>query len=105
VVQQHDAAWLRAHQTPLIAAGRVAPQMKESALIRAAHNGHLHSVKHLLEAGADVNALDLVRASAMLESSCPVLAVAARGRLRRRASPGQQAAATAGCDTQLATHQ
>jgi hypothetical protein len=36
-------------------------QMKESPLIRAAHNGHLHTVRHLLEAGADANALDLVR--------------------------------------------
>lgn len=37
------------------------PQMKESALIRAAHNGHLATVRFLLQAGADVNALDLVR--------------------------------------------
>lgn len=39
-------------------------QMKETALIRAAHNGHLHTVKYLLERGADVNAVDLVRVTA-----------------------------------------
>ena len=34
-------------------------QMKETPLIRAAHNGHLHTVRFLLESGADVNAIDL----------------------------------------------
>ena len=35
--------------------------MKESALIRAAHNGHLAVVKRLMAAGAVVDAIDLVR--------------------------------------------
>jgi ankyrin repeat protein len=35
-------------------------QMKETALSRAAHNGHFFTVKHLIEQGGDVNALDLV---------------------------------------------
>lgn len=33
--------------------------MGESPLIRAAHNGHLHTVRFLLERGADVNAVDI----------------------------------------------
>ncbi len=41
--------------------------MKETALIRAAHNGHLHTVRFLLERGAQANALDLVRTA-----RCPV---------------------------------
>lgn len=36
------------------------PQMKETPLIRCAHNGHLQAVKLLLAKGADVNSLDLV---------------------------------------------
>lgn len=35
-------------------------QMKETALIRAAHNGHLAVVEHLLQSGADIAARDLV---------------------------------------------
>ncbi len=35
-------------------------QMKETPLIRCAHNGHLQAVKLLLAKGADVNSLDLV---------------------------------------------
>ena len=35
------------------------PQMKDTALHRASHNGHLHTVQYLVEAGADVNSLDL----------------------------------------------
>ena len=34
--------------------------MKETAIIRAAHNGHLHTVKFLAERGADVNSIDMV---------------------------------------------
>lgn len=33
--------------------------MKETALIRAAHNGHLQTVRFLLQRGADVDSLDL----------------------------------------------
>ena len=33
--------------------------MKETALNRAAHNGHLQTVMYLVEQGADVNCLDL----------------------------------------------
>jgi ankyrin repeat protein len=32
--------------------------MGECPLIRAAHNGHLHTVRFLVEKGADVNAVD-----------------------------------------------
>ena len=35
--------------------------MKDTPLIRAAHNGHLQTVMYLVEMGADVNTLDLVR--------------------------------------------
>ena len=36
-------------------------QMGETPLIRCAHNGHLKCVEQLVEKGADVNAIDLVR--------------------------------------------
>ena len=35
--------------------------MGETPLIRAAHNGHFQAVKLLMDSGADVNALDMVR--------------------------------------------
>ena len=38
-----------------------ARQMKETPLIRCAHNGHLQAVKLLMARGADVNSLDLAR--------------------------------------------
>ena len=37
----------------------VCVQMGESPIIRAAHNGHLHTVRFLIEHGADVNAIDM----------------------------------------------
>jgi len=37
-------------------------QMKETPLIRAAHNGHLNVVRFLLDSGADPNAIDMVSA-------------------------------------------
>ena len=37
--------------------------MKESPLLRASHNGHFKAVKFLVEQGADVNALDMVRSA------------------------------------------
>jgi hypothetical protein len=36
------------------------PQMKETPLIRCAHNGHYNTVQYLVEQGTDVNAIDLV---------------------------------------------
>ena len=38
--------------------------MKETPLLRAAHNGHLQTVMYLVEQGADLNTVDLVRALA-----------------------------------------
>ena len=35
-------------------------QMKETPLIRCAHNGHYNMVQYLVEQGCDVNAIDLV---------------------------------------------
>ncbi len=35
--------------------------MKETPLIRAAHNGQLATVRLLLDKGADVNSIDLAR--------------------------------------------
>ena len=37
--------------------------MKETPLIRAAHNGHLQMVQFLVQQGADVDCIDLVRGS------------------------------------------
>ena len=36
-------------------------QMLETPLSRAVHNGHLQTARHLLDKGADVNCLDIVR--------------------------------------------
>lgn len=44
--------------------------MGETPLIRAAHNGHLATVRLLVEAGADVNALDMVGAGAAPLLAC-----------------------------------
>lgn len=35
--------------------------MKDTPLLRAAHNGHLQTVMYLAEQGADLNTVDLVR--------------------------------------------
>lgn len=35
--------------------------MMETPLSRAAHNGHIATVRYLLEQGADANCLDMVR--------------------------------------------
>ena len=43
--------------------------MRETTLIRAAHNGHLPVVEHLLQSGADIAARDLVRSSGTLGAS------------------------------------
>lgn len=40
--------------------GCYALQMKETPLIRCAHNGHYNTVQYLVEQGCDVNAIDLV---------------------------------------------
>lgn len=44
---------------------RACLQMGESPLIRAAHNGHMQTVKFLVEQGANVNALDMGDNSAL----------------------------------------
>ena len=48
-------------------------QMLETPLIRCAHNGHFESVQFLVEQGADVNAIDLVRDSHIALCSTPYL--------------------------------
>ena len=55
------------------------PQMGETPLLRSAHNGHFQTVKFLVEQGADVNAVDLVRRGG--RAPCPLAAP-----LRRAAS-------------------
>ena len=53
-----------------IACHRLAAQMKETPLIRCAHNGHLQAVMLLLAKGADVNSLDLVSCAWLQLPSC-----------------------------------
>lgn len=47
--------------------------MKDTPLIRAAHNGHLQTVMYLAEEGADVNTLDLVRRAPLAFRSSRVM--------------------------------
>lgn len=44
----------------IVLTATVLMQMKETPLIRAAHNGHLQMVQFLMEQGADVDCIDLV---------------------------------------------
>ena len=46
-------------------------QMLETPLSRAVHNGHLQTARHLLDKGADVNCLDIVRTAIVLPSRHP----------------------------------
>lgn len=48
------------------------PQMKETPLIRCAHNGHYNAVQYLVEQGADVNAIDLVSKAFLLLGWAPL---------------------------------
>lgn len=49
------------HRAVLVSSPLARSQMKDTPLIRSAHNGHLHVVQYLLEQGADPATLDLVR--------------------------------------------
>jgi len=40
--------------------------MKDTPLLRSAHNGHLQTVMYLAEQGADLNTVDLVRCGGVL---------------------------------------
>ena len=40
--------------------------MKDTPLIRSAHNGHLQTVMYLVSQGADVDTIDIVRPAARL---------------------------------------
>ena len=61
---------LRQQHRPLPPPAPPSLQMGETPLIRAAHNGHLATVRLLVEAGADVNALDMVGAGAAPLLAC-----------------------------------
>lgn len=80
-----------------MAEAAVVLQMLETPLSRAAHNGHLQTVRHLLDAGADVNCLDLVRDYFLLLQPCNAVSPLGSidicinptcGRLRGHAVPG-----------------
>ena len=43
-------------------------QMLETPLSRAVHNGHLQTARHLLDKGADVNCLDIVRSNLLAQT-------------------------------------
>ncbi len=43
-------------------------QMLETPLSRAVHNGHLQTARHLLDKGADVNCLDIVRSCMLAQT-------------------------------------
>lgn len=51
---------LSTHSTSTWCAVSADSKMRETALIRAAHNGHLSVVEHLIQSGADISARDLV---------------------------------------------
>ena len=54
-------------------------QMLETPLSRAVHNGHLQTARHLLDKGADVNCLDIVRCVSSEPACTPECATLAQG--------------------------